>query len=210
MFCVFFEVVPREGQGDAYLQIAAAMRRQVEAVDGFLDVERFRDLSRPGAFLSFSTWRDEKALIRWRVDAKHHVVQARGRSDIFAAYRIRIGEMTADSEAADPPVQFRYDETATGAAKAVTIAEHPTGTPHPAPGALSTVTFDSVTREGRSATLTGWPDAAAGAMVPPSDTRTRTFRIVRDYTMVERTEAPQYFPPVGMVQDPFAMHVQAL
>lgn len=200
MFCVFFEVVPRAGQGDAYLEIAAAMRRQVEAVDGFLHVERFRDLSRPGAFLSFSTWRDEKALIRWRVDAKHHAVQARGRADIFDAYRIRIGEMTADSARAAPPAQFRYDETQTGAAKAVTIAEHPTGTEVPAPGALGTVTFDSVTRPGRSATLTGWPDdAAARAMPTPQGTRTRRFRIVRDYTLVDRTEAPQYFPPVGVV-----------
>jgi len=199
MFCVFFEVVPREGQGDAYLDIAAAMRERVEAVDGFVHVERFRDLSRPGAFLSFSTWRDEKALIRWRVDAKHHVVQARGRTDIFAGYRIRIGEMTADSASAEPPAQFRYDETQTGAAKAVTIAEHPTGVSVPAPGALSVANFDSVTRPGHSATLTGWPDAAAGTMAHTPDTHARTFRIVRDYTMVEREEAPQYFPPVGVV-----------
>lgn len=198
MFCVFFEVQPKDGQGDAYLQIAAAMRLQVEAVEGFVAVERFRDLSRPGAFLSFSIWRDEKSLIRWRIDAKHHVVQARGRSDIFAGYRIRIGEMTADSDAEAPPAQFRYDITETGAAKFMGMTEHPTGTPAPAPGALSTVAFDSVTRPGRSATLTGWPDeAAAATLETPPGARTRRFRIVRDYTMVERAEAPQYFPAVA-------------
>jgi len=198
MFCVFFEVQPKDGQGDAYLEIAAAMRRQVEAMDGFLGVERFRDLSRPGAFLSFSTWRDEKALTRWRIDAKHHVVQARGRSDIFAGYRIRIGEMTADSDTDTPPAQFRYDVTETGAAKVMMMAEHATGAGSPAPAALSTVAFDSVTRPGRSATLTGWPDEAAAATLTPSpDTRARRFRIVRDYTLVERAEAPQYFPEVA-------------
>jgi len=198
MFCVFFEVQPKDGQGDAYLEVAAAMRRQVEAVDGFLGVERFRDLSRPGAFLSFSTWRNEKALIRWRIDARHHVVQARGRSDIFAGYRIRIGEMTADSADPAPPAQFRYDVTETGAAKFMVMAEHATGTPAPAPGALSTAPFDSITRPGRSATLTGWPDeAAATTLETPPDTRARRYRIVRDYTMVERAEAPQYFPGVA-------------
>ena len=198
MFCVFFEVQPKDGQDDAYLEIAAAMRKQVEAVDGFFSVERFRDLSRPGALLSFSTWRDEKSLIRWRVDAKHHVVQMRGRTDIFDAYRIRIGELRADSEMSEPPAQFRYDETETGEAKVVAITEHATGVAMAAPAALSSVTFDSVMNEGRSATLTGWPDAAsASALTPPENTRTRHFRIVRDYTMVERTEAPQYFPAVA-------------
>ncbi len=198
MFCVLFEVEPKHGQGQAYLDIAAAMRRQVEAIDGFIGVERFRDLSRDGAFLSFSRWRDEKALIRWRIDAKHHVVQARGRTEIFDGYRIRIGEMTADSDHADPPAQFRFDETETGAAKSVVLVEHAAGVAVPAPGALSHVTFDSVTNEGRSATLTGWlDDVTAAGQAIPSGTRARRFRIVRDYTMVERTEAPQYFPEVA-------------
>ena len=198
MFCVLFEVEPKDGQGQAYLDIAAAMRRQVEAIDGFLGVERFRDLSRDGAFLSFSRWRDEKALIRWRIDAKHHIVQARGRTEIFDGYRIRIGEMTADSQSADPPAQFRYDETETGEAKSVVLVEHDTDVAIPAPGALSHVTFDSVMQEGRSATLTGWPDDEAASKQPVlPDARARRFRIVRDYTMVERTEAPQYFPEVA-------------
>ncbi len=197
MFCVLFEVEPKDGQGQAYLDIAAAMRKQVESIDGFLGVERFRDLSRDGAFLSFSRWRDEKALIRWRIDAKHHVVQARGRTEIFDGYRIRIGEMTADSNSAEPPAQFRYDETETGAAKSMVFVEHETGLDVAAPGALSHVTFDSVMREGRSATLTGWPDDATAAGQTVLDgAHTRRFRIVRDYTMVERTEAPQYFPEI--------------
>ena len=198
MFCVFFEVQPKAGQGDAYLEIAAAMRARVEAMDGFLHVERFRDLSREGAFLSFSTWRDEKSLIRWRIDAKHHVTQARGRNDIFDGYRIRIGELTSDSDSADPPAQFRYDTTETGPAKTMILTEHPTGTDVDARGAISTVSFDSVTREGRSATLTGWPgEENAASLATPADARSRRFRIVRDYTMVERTEAPQYFPEIA-------------
>lgn len=198
MFCVFFEVRPRTGRDDAYLDIAATMRARVEAMDGFLHVERFRDRADAGAFLSFSTWRDEKALIRWRIDAKHHIVQARGREDIFEGYRLRIGEMIADSRETAPPAQFRYDETETGDAKVATLTEHPGTLAMPAPASLGAATLDSVTREGRSATLAGWPDAeAARALETPPETRTRTFRIVRDYTMVDRREAPQYFPEVA-------------
>ena len=197
MFCVFFEVQPKPGQGDAYLDIAAAMRRQVEAIDGFLDVERFRDPERSGAFLSFSTWRDEKALVRWRTDARHHAAQARGRTDIFDDYRIRIGEMIHDDEAGTVADQHRFDATATGEAKVMTMTEHATGARVEAPGALSVRTFDSVLREGRSATLTGWPgEAAAQALATPPGARSRRFRIVRDYTLAGREEAPQYFAPV--------------
>lgn len=201
MFCVFFEVQPRKGQSDAYFRIAVSMRAEVEKIDGFLGVERFSDPERADAFLSFSTWRDEKSLIRWRTLDKHHAMQAKGREDIFETYRIRIGELTADSESNNPPAQFRYDETDTGLAKSMVFAEHATGaTPPPPLGSISATLFHSVTNEGRSATLTGWADAeqAAGQVsAPPLNTRMRQFRIVRDYTMVERHEAPQYFPEVA-------------
>lgn len=201
MFCVFFEVQPREGQSDAYFKIAMGMRKEVESIDGFMHVERFSDAERPDAFLSFSTWRDEKSLIRWRINAKHHVVQAKGRDDIFDGYRIRIGELTGDTDTDAPIAQFRYDETETGAAKTLAFAEHATGAMQPPPlGSVSAKLFHSVTNEGRSATLTGWANAADAASLvdsPPLNTRVRRFRIVRDYTMVERHEAPQYWPEVA-------------
>ncbi len=203
MFCVLFEVQPRSGQSDTYFRLAAGMRAEVEKIDGFLGVERFVDTGREDAFLSFSRWRDEKSLIRWRVQAKHQIMQERGRSDIFRDYRIRIGELTADSAHADTPQQFRYDETETGDAKSVVFIEHATeGAPPISPDALTTVPFDSVTNPGRSATLTGWPDAQKAAAhwaayEGQTDPHARQFRIVRDYTMQGREEAPQYFPEVA-------------
>ena len=196
MFCVLFEVEPRAGQADAYLDVAAAMRRRVETVDGFLDVERFRDPDRPGALLSFSTWRDEKALVRWRTDARHHAIQGRGRAEIFASYRIRIGDMIHDSTSGEVPAQHRLDATETGEAKVVILTEHDAGASPATPGALTRRVFDSVMREGRSATLSGWADeAVASTLETPASARSRHFRIVRDYTMTDRREAPQYFAP---------------
>lgn len=199
MFCVLFEVEPRDGQADTYFRLAVGMRKEVEKIDGFLTVERFADTGRPGAFLSFSTWRDEKALIRWRVLDRHQIMQARGRTDIFADYRIRIGELVADSAMEAAPAQFRFDETETGDAKLVTVSEHPVAAPPPqAPAAVSTASFHAVLTPERAATLTGWPSHAAAAEGLPEASETlrhRHFRIVRDYTMRGRHEAPQYFPP---------------
>lgn len=199
MFCVLFEVEPHEGKADAYFKLAMGMRKEVEKIDGFLTVERFADLARPHAFLSFSTWRDEKALIRWRTLDKHQIMQHRGRKDIFTDYRIRIGELVADSALEADPAQFRFDETETGAAKLVTVTEHPSDAATPkAEGAVSVAAFKAVLTPERAATLTGWASREAaeqGHRHTPEGYRHRHFRIVRDYTMLDRREAPQYFPP---------------
>jgi heme-degrading monooxygenase HmoA len=69
MFCVLFEVHPRPDQWDAYLGYAKQLRPRLERMGGFIDNTRYRSLAREGWILSVSTWRDEKSLVRWRVDA---------------------------------------------------------------------------------------------------------------------------------------------
>ena len=65
MIAVIFEVVPREGRQQAYLDAAAALRPELERIDGFVSVERFQSLTTPGKLLSLSFWRDEEAVARW-------------------------------------------------------------------------------------------------------------------------------------------------
>jgi heme-degrading monooxygenase HmoA len=96
-----------------------------EAIDGFIDNERFEGKRTKGRVLSLSTWRDEKAVVRWRTQGQHHSVQEKGRFEIFEDYRLRVGEVTDDT---DPPrglsvVEQRFDETANPQAKAVSISE---------------------------------------------------------------------------------------
>src|SRR6202011_965900 len=91
MFAVIFEVNPRPEQWDTYLGYAKALRPELERIDGFLDNERFSSMRRPGWLLSLSTWRDEKAVIRWRIFARHHEIQERGRSEVFRGYHLRVG-----------------------------------------------------------------------------------------------------------------------
>ena len=81
MFAVLFEVHPHTEQWDAYLDYAKMLRPELEAIDGFVDNIRYRSLTRPGWILSLSSWRDEKALVRWRTRARHHDVQAKGREE---------------------------------------------------------------------------------------------------------------------------------
>lgn len=96
MIAVIFEVEPEPALRQEYLDIAAALKHQLEAIDGFLSVERFESLSRPGCILSLSFWRDEDAVARWRGLEAHRMAQARGRAGVFRGYRLRVAQVLRD------------------------------------------------------------------------------------------------------------------
>jgi heme-degrading monooxygenase HmoA len=96
MIAVIFEVWPAEGRTDDYLAIAAALRTELEAIDGFISVERFQSISEPGKLLSLSFWRDDEAVKTWRNQQHHRASQAKGRSGIFADYRLRVAAVARD------------------------------------------------------------------------------------------------------------------
>jgi heme-degrading monooxygenase HmoA len=96
MIAVIFEVVPRDGQKDAYLGAAASLRHHLDHIDGFLSIERFESLSQPGKLLSLSFWRDEEAVRHWRNLEEHRHVQRAGRLHMFADYRLRVASVVRD------------------------------------------------------------------------------------------------------------------
>jgi heme-degrading monooxygenase HmoA len=219
MFAVIFEVNPKPEQWDAYLGYARALRPELDRIDGFLDNERFSSLRRPGWLLSLSTWRDEKAVIRWRIFARHHEIQERGRSEVFRDYHLRVGEIIADNQIPDGQSLRgqRFDETE-AAAKVVALSERtleglpPTpdaltvaaqlGAPRQAafPGLVDWDVFESILQPGKFILLASWRDAAAPEEAPPpstGDIRHRRIRVIRDYGMFDRAEAPQYYSPVA-------------
>jgi heme-degrading monooxygenase HmoA len=218
MFSVIFEVHPKPEQWDAYLGLGKMLKPELEKIEGFVDNIRYRSLRHDGWLLSLSNWRDEKALVRWRTQARHHTVQEKGRSQIFLDYHLRIGQLTQDTR---PPQghalsEQRLDETETGEATTVTLidAKRPpewvkeTGADDVAewlglaPGAQGLVTwdvFDAVLTPGDIILLVSWRDLAAAEAFEatvslPDGARLRRVRVVRDYGMFDRREAPQFYP----------------
>lgn len=96
MIAVIFEVEPRDGQLDPYLDLAAELKPRLEDFDGFISVERFASLTTAGKYLSVSFWRDEAALATWRRQAHHRLAQRRGRTEMFAGYRLRVASVLRD------------------------------------------------------------------------------------------------------------------
>jgi heme-degrading monooxygenase HmoA len=218
MFSVIFEVHPKPEQWDAYLGLGKMLKPELEKIEGFVDNVRYRSLRHDGWLLSLSDWRDEKALVRWRTQARHHVVQEKGRSDIFLDYHLRIGQLTLDTS---PPAghalsEQRLDETETGDATTITLvdARRPPewvkqaspddvakwlGLVPDAPGLVAWDVFDAVLTPGDIILLMSWRHHAAAeafeaAVALKDGARLRRVRVVRDYGMFDRREAPQFYP----------------
>ncbi len=110
MIAVIFEVWPKPGHKQQYLDIAAALRPLLECIDGFISIERFESLYEPGKMLSLSFFRDEAAVQAWRNLEAHRSAQAKGRTEVFSDYRLRIAGVIRDygmSERAQAPSDSR-------------------------------------------------------------------------------------------------------
>ena len=209
MFAVLFEVQPKSEKWDEYLGIAKLLKPELEAIDGFVDNIRYRSLTRAGWLLSLSIWRDERALVRWRTQAVHHGAQEKGRFEVFGDYHLRVGELEGSGSTE------RTDATEVGAGTVVTLidAKLPTDRVKDAPpeqmaaslglradaaGLVAWNLFDAILSPGDvMLMMTARDQAAAQAMSPRDDARLRRVRILRDYGMFDRREAPQYYPDVA-------------
>jgi heme-degrading monooxygenase HmoA len=218
MFSVIFEAQPRPGQWDAYLDSASLLRPELERVDGFVGNVHYRSLTREGWILSLSDWRDEKAVVRWRTAMPHHEVQDRGRSEILQNYHLRVGEITDDTNI--PPgfalEEERLDETEVGEGTTVVLITDTRpaewgGTSNPPdcaeflgldPYAAEMVSWDvldSVLTPGDLLLMLVFSDRAAAdhfgdIVLLKENARLRQLRVIRDYGMFDRREAPQYYP----------------
>ncbi len=220
MFSVIFEVHPKPEQWDGYLGHGKMLRPELEQVDGFVDNIRYKSLTREGWILSLSGWRDEKSVVRWRTAQRHHMVQEKGRSDILLDYHLRVGQVTADTKvpAGQTIEEQRLDETEIGEGTTITLidAKWPTtsgvltdpsavsrflGLDPKAKGLVAFDVFDAVLTPGDVILMMTWKSSedsasfAASAALPPGG-RLRQVRVVRDYGMFDRREAPQYYPAV--------------
>jgi heme-degrading monooxygenase HmoA len=220
MFSVIFEVHPKPDQWDAYLDNAKMLRPELVQVDGFVDNIRYRSLTREGLILSLSGWRDEKAGVRWPTTMRHHMAQEKGRSEILLDYHLRVGQITQDTRIPEGHTleEQRLDETEVGDATTITLidAKRPAGWAETsnavdcsgylglnanASGMIGWDVFDAVLTPGDLILLTSWrtqadAEAFENKVNLPEGARLRRVRIVRDYGMFDRREAPQYYPPV--------------
>jgi heme-degrading monooxygenase HmoA len=204
MIGLFFEVMPRPGHDQAYFDIAASLRPELDKNPGLLFIDRFKSLVRQRLVLSHSHWRDEASLASWRTHARHHAAQVAGRQQHFEDYRLRICQLACEwlpepgglrrldmsNSYHDPTLRQQRFMIASTASK-------------PVEAAAGGDVLASVTRESEYVVLTPTPSLADGLAAVErlvqmgAMTSVRLYLVSRDYGMYDRNEAPQYYPPVG-------------
>ena len=213
MFAVLFEIHPKSDQFNVYLDYAKMLAPELKRLDGFIDVIRYRSLTREGWLLSLSRWRDEDAIARWRKAPMHRDAQAKGRSEVFIDYRIRVGQLTRDSQLLGAnTLDHRLELAETGSASAVTLVDSKQPAElvlHSSPqdiakwlgidlnsdGLVTWDVFEAVLTPGDIILLISWHDEVAagsfeGRFSFQNSRRLRRVSVVRDYGRFDRREAP--------------------
>ncbi|WP_341963921.1 antibiotic biosynthesis monooxygenase [Pseudomonas sp. RC10] len=225
MFSVSFETFSDELNKRAYLTDIKRLSVALRNIEGYIGHTCFRALNSTNGTLVLSTWGDEKSLVRWRTHPLHFTAQSTGRQRWFDDYRVRVGQITRDTQ---PPQGYkiqeqRLDETEVGRGTTFTQI-HASLPPHltvrnataaiagwmgldiNAPGLVEWKLFESVDEPGRLLFIILWGDEADAKKfeyetVLPEGARVQRVRIIRDYGKFDRRESPQYFPD-AMLSDP--------
>ena len=206
MISQFFEVQIKEGQINRYMDLAASLKPALTAMGGCLFIDRFKSLTRENLLLSYQIWQDEGALTAWRAHAYHHEVQTIGREKVFSDYRIRVAQLIHEARPGQPIWQPErrtpYNDPARRKPTYVLVTESRSAELPVSPEGSSDA-FASVYREGQFAHLVELPDLQSGItfgdrlLAAVATEYVRIVEVIRDYGMYDRSEAPQYYPPIA-------------
>jgi len=203
MIALFFEVTPKPGEENRYLDIAAALRPELEACGGVLFLDRYKSHARPRTLLSHQIWADEASLVRWRSNKKHYAAQTAGRDKVFEDYHLRVGPVIAEGGEGGgvipQPEGIAYNDPLLQPERFVIIVRSHT---RAVPAGDGGETFESVYRPNEFAWIGTPSDRQSGyealrRVANDSHVSAAQLCLVsRDYGLVNRREAPQYFPDV--------------
>lgn len=219
MFAVLIEAEPHKEQRDTYLAKANMLRPELEQAPGFVDNVRYTSLTRDGWILSLSGWRDEASVVAWHERMRDDDALEEGWNQLLADYRLRVGEVTSDTSAAQPLKSGHHqpDETGAGEGTYLTLidakqASEWVGANNPQEMALylgfdlysygdciSWDIFDALSSPGEIILVVTWKDARsandhAATQIVPDDARVRVVRVVRDHATSYCREVPQHNP----------------
>jgi len=195
---LLFEVKPKPEAFDEYLAIAARLRPSLDESGGCLFIDRFRSVREPARILSYQIWRDEAALVKWRVNAQHHKAQTLGRTQVFDDYRLRVAQVLLQ-ESGDgewrPDRLSTYNDPNVRPARYLVIAESRQALTHSSMD--SAESYESLYRPGEYATVMDVRQLSSAPRLADLEGafRLRFCETERDYGMFDRSESPQYYPP---------------
>ena len=82
----------RTGVDEGYGNVAERMVQLASEQPGYLGMESVRD----GLGITVSYWQSLEAIAAWRAQGEHSEARAKGRSDWYAAFKVRICKVERD------------------------------------------------------------------------------------------------------------------
>ena len=192
---LFFEVVPNPGHLHHYFSYVEKLRPELEKHKGLIWLNRYRAQFDDYSLLSYQLWDSEKSLENWRQNKMHRLAQKAGIKKHFKNYRIRIGQRLAHWPADTVP--DAHFELALEASELLLSIQSRVFIPTSAfnkHASLDCVYCDLsssdqfitlVTPNNLSSAM-----ALTSSMSPDFFDKIELFLISRNYTMIERDQAP--------------------
>ncbi len=90
-YAVIFSSIRTEGD-NGYAKMSDKMVNLASKQDGFLGVESVKE----ELGITVSYWKDLASIKNWKDNAEHSVAQAKGKTDWYKAFKIRIAKVERD------------------------------------------------------------------------------------------------------------------
>jgi heme-degrading monooxygenase HmoA len=192
---LFFEVVPNPGHLHHYFSYVEKLKPELEKHKGLIWLNRYRAQFDDYSLLSYQLWDSEKSLENWRQNKMHRLAQKAGIKKHFKNYRIRIGQRLAHWPADTAP--DAHFELALQASELLLSIQSRVFIPTSAfnkHASLDCVYCDLsssdqfitlVTPNNLSSAM-----ALTSSMSPDFFDKIELFLISRNYSMIERDQAP--------------------
>jgi heme-degrading monooxygenase HmoA len=81
----------RKATDEGYAETSERMNELARQQPGFLGIESARGAD--GLGITVSYWADLAAIRAWKANAEHRLAQARGKSDFYSRYKVRVCEV---------------------------------------------------------------------------------------------------------------------
>ena len=89
------------GNSAGYATTADRMVELAQRQPGYLGYESVSDADGTGITVSY--WSEREHIAAWRADVEHTLARQRGRSEWYAAYRLRVARVEAATDFDGPP-----------------------------------------------------------------------------------------------------------
>jgi heme-degrading monooxygenase HmoA len=96
MVIVVFQFSTKPNMSDEYFNEVELLKKELENEKGFISAERYKSTTDKDSYVSISTWKDKKSVVKWHQNKKHQLSQNKGKAEIFKSFRIRVAEVYKD------------------------------------------------------------------------------------------------------------------